>query len=360
MLSRRAVIALIPLAIVAACGSSGTSSPATTAAPATTEAPVAAPATSVAKASGEITVYSGRSETLVKPLYEQFTADTGIKVNVRYGDSGALAAQILTEGKASPADVFFSQDAGALGAVAKAKLSATLPESATSKVADTYKASDGSWVGVSGRVRVVIYNPTMVPTPPTAIDQILDPAWKGKIGYAPTNASWQSFVTALRVSRGEDAAAEWLKKFAANSPKAYEKNGAVRDAVNTGEIALGLVNHYYLYEKIKNEGADKVVAKNAFMAAGDVGSLVNVAGVTTLASSKNSAAAVAFTEYMLSDAAQTFFKEKTFEYPLVSGGSPTEGLPALADLKAPAIDLSDLDSIGATQELLAKAGLLTK
>ena len=363
-LSRRSLLGFAPLALLAAaCGSSTATAPATTVtttATTTAATTAPAPATTAAPASGAITIYSGRSETLVKPFFEQFTADTGITVNVRYGDSGALAAQLLTEGKASPADVFFSQDAGALGAAAKSKLFTPLPASTTDKVAPTYRAKDGSWVGVSGRVRVIVYNPTLVPTPPTAIDQILDPAWKGKVGFAPTNASWQSFVTALRVVRGEKGAEDWLKRFAANDPKAYDKNAAVRDGVDKGEVSLGLVNHYYLYELIAKEGPEKVIAKNAFMAPGDVGSLVNVAGVGVLASGKNQPAALAFAAYLLGDKAQAFFKDKTFEYPLVGGGAPAAGLPTLAELKPPAIDLSDLDSLAATQELLAKAGLLTK
>ncbi len=353
---RRCMAALPALVMICACASGGDATSSTTAAP-TTAAPTT---TQPIKPSGSITIYSGRSESLVKALYEQFTADTGITVSARYGDSGALAAQILTEGKASPADVFFAQDAGALGAVAKAKLFSSLPASQLDKVAKTYRSADGMWTGVSGRVRVVLIDPAQVATPPATIDEVLDAKWKGKVGFAPSNASWQSFVTALRVTRGDAAAAEWLKRFAANTPKAYQGNGAVRDGVNAGEVALGLVNHYYLYEKIAKEGADKVTARNAFMTPGDVGGLVNVAGVGIMTSGRNRGAALAFSEYLLSDKAQKFFAEKTFEYPLVGGGAPAVGLPSLADLKPPTIDLSDLDSIAITQELLSKAGLLTK
>lgn len=362
--SWRALSALA-VGLIAACGSSG-STAATTATTATTSttagpATAAGPATTApAKASGSITVYSGRSEALVKPFFEQFTAATGVQVNVRYGDSGALAAQLLTEGRASPADVFFSQDAGALGAVAKAKLLAPLAQTQLDKVAPTYRAVDTTWVGVSGRVRVIVYDPAQVPAAPTTIDEVLDPKWKGKVGFAPSNASWQSFVTALRVVRGETAAADWLTRFAANSPKSYSGNGAVRDAANSGEVALGLINHYYLYEKIAKDGADKVTAKNAFMAAGDVGNLVNVAGVAVLSTSKNATAAMALVDYLLSDPAQKFFAEKTYEYPLSGSTTAMAGLPPLVTMKPPALDLSDLDSIATTQEALAKAGLLTK
>jgi iron(III) transport system substrate-binding protein len=315
---------------------------------------------STSTASGPLVVYSGRSEGLVGELFVAFTAETGIEVDVRYGDSGEMAALILTEGSDSPADLFFSQDAGALGAVEEAALFATLPSETLALVEPKFESKTGGWVGTSGRARVVVYNPSLVDTPPAGIDDLLDPKWLGRIGYAPTNASWQSFVTALRVTRGEDAARTWLKGFAANKPVAYEKNAVVRDAVNTGDVALGLVNHYYLFEKIIAEGADAVVAKNYYFTNGDIGGLVNVAGVGMLQSSKNQESTIALINYLLSPAGQEYFAQKSFEYPLVAGIKQYAELPALADLNSPNVDLSDLRSIALTQEMLEEVGLLTK
>lgn len=358
----QAALVLALLTATAACGSDGGAdgTTATTGAATGTATSAAGSTDAAKKPSGTITVYTGRSEALVKPILDQFSTETGVTVQLRTGDSGELGALLLTEGGASPADLFFSQDAGALGAVSKAGLLAPLPSDVVGAVPAAYAATDGTWVGLSGRVRVVVYNPTLAATPPDTVDELLDPQWKGRIGYAPTNASWQSFVTALRVLRGEDGARTWLEAFAAQQPKAYERNGAVRDAVNSGEMALGLVNHYYLYELIAAKGADAAVARNQFMAPGDPGGLVNVAGVGLLKGADNPDAALALVRYLQSTAGQTYFAQKTYEYPLSAGLTPADDLPALADLKPPAIDLADLDTLAKTQDLLASVGLLTR
>lgn len=337
-----------------------TSAAAATSSPAATDSAAPEAGSTAPAATGTVVVYSGRNETLVKPLLDQFTADTGITYEFRGAGSGELAAQIITEGAASPADVFFSQDAGALGAVQEAGLFAPIAATTLSRVPTAFSSADGLWLGVSGRARVVVYNPTLAPNPPDTVEGLLDPQWKGQIGYAPTNASWQAFVTGLRVLLGEDGAREWLVAFAAQEPKAFESNGAVRDAVNAGEIALGLINHYYLYEKQAADGADAVVAENKFMAAGDPGGLLNVAGVGVLATAPNPEGAQALAEYLVSDKAQQYFAEKTKEYPLVEGVNAAPEVPPLTTLAPPAIDLSDLASLEQTQELLAEVGLLTQ
>jgi len=307
-----------------------------------------------------ITLYTGRNTALVGPLVEQFTEDTGIEVEVRDGGSAELAAQLLTEGNATPADVFLSQDAGALGALAKAGLLAELDPELLDDVPEAFRSNDGTWVGTSGRARVFVVNPDLVEDPPEGIDDILDPSYKGQLGFAPSNASFQAFVTGLRVLRGEDGAREWLEAFAAQEPVAYENNIAVRDAVDRGEVAVGLVNHYYLYELIAELGEDAVTAENVFVSGGDPGGLINVAGAGVLSASENHDDAVRFVEYLVGPSGQEFFASETFEYPVAKGAAAADGLPPLDTLDPPLVDLSDLDSLSETQELLANTGLLTK
>lgn len=307
----------------------------------------------------KIVVYSGRSENLVAPLIEQFTKDTGIEVETRYAGSGELAAQLITEGDKSPADAFLSQDAGALGAVSQAGLFAPIDDEALAAVPADFSAADKTWLGVSGRARVLVYNPDLAPNPPDTIDGLLAPEWKGRIGFAPSNASWQSFVTGLRVIRGDDGARQWLQAFKAQNPTPYENNVAVRDAVDSGQIPLGVVNHYYLYELIDAKGEQAVKARNQFMAPGDPGGLINVAGVGVLKSAPNPEGAQRFATYLVSKSAQEYFAGETKEYPLIEGVEPSAGMPPLGDLNPPAVDLSQLSDLEATQELLVETGLLT-
>lgn len=302
----------------------------------------------------ELTIYSGRSESLVAPLFEQFTAQTGIQVEVRYGDSAEMSATILEEGANSPADVFFSQDAGALGALTQAGLFKSLPMSTLEKVDPAYRATDGTWVGVSGRARVFDYNPELVTDLPNSVLDLADPQWKDRIAIAPTNASFQSFVTAMRVELGEDATQEFLTGLAANAV-IYEKNGQILDAVEAGEVAAGLINHYYWYEKAAEIGAAKMKSKLAWFAQGDTGNLVNVAGVGVLSDNE---AAITFVDWLLGENAQKFFLTKTFEYALTESTKPDESLPTLAEIGGPKIDLSDLATLAQTQALLREAGLI--
>ena len=307
-----------------------------------------------------LVIYSGRNEALVAPVLDQLEAAVGVPVEVRYASSSEMAAQLLEEGEATEADLFFSQDAGALGALAKADMLATLDPAVTDLVSAEYRDGEGRWVATSARARVLAYDPAQVPDIDsiTSIDQVLDPSYRGAIGYAPTNASFHAFVTALRVERGEDGAKEWLEAFAAQEPKAYDNNVGVLDAVDNGEIALGLINHYYWFQKVAELGEDAVDARIHFLDSDDPGALVNVAGAGILAGSDNPDAATAAIEFLLSTDTQQYFADETAEYPVVEGVTSTVfDLEPLSALDSHQIDLNDLDSLDATLALLDEVGL---
>ncbi|HUF07171.1 MAG TPA: iron ABC transporter substrate-binding protein [Candidatus Binatia bacterium] len=305
-----------------------------------------------------MTVYSGRSEELVGPLLDQFTEATGIEVEARYGDTAEMANLLLTEGENSPADVFFAQDAGALGAVAARGLLATLPHETLEHVDPRFRSPAGEWVGVSGRARVVVYNTEMLSEAdlPDSIFGFTDPEWSGRIGWAPTNGSFQAFVTALRVIEGEDRARDWLEGIEANDPNPYEGNNPALDAVIAGEVDVAFINHYYLMQRLAED--PDVPAANHFLTDGDPGALVNVAGAGILATAENDEAAREFVEYLLSPAAQAYFATETKEYPLLEGVEPDAKLPPLDEIGTPEIDLSDLSDLEGTLELLQEVGIL--
>ncbi len=307
---------------------------------------------------GSLVVYSGRSEELIAPLIAEFEAATGIDVEVRYGDTAEMAAQILEEGDNSPADVFFGQDAGALGALGAEGRLVALSDEQLDLVPDGLKDDEGRWVGTSARARVVVYNTddlTEADLPDSILD-FVDPAWKGRLGWAPTNGSFQSFVTALRVLEGEDGARAWLEGIKANDPAVFDGNSAIVEAVGAGEIDAGFVNHYYAF-KLKGTNPGLAVANKLF-GGGDPGGLVNVAGVGILDSADNVDAAQAFVDFLLAKDAQQYFAEKTFEVPLVAGTEPAPGVPTLAELTLPDIDLNQLDDLAGTLELLSELGIV--
>ena len=305
----------------------------------------------------ELTIYSGRSEEFIAPFFAQWEAQSGIKLNIRYGDSAELAAQILEEGSNSPADLFLSQDAGSLGAVAEAGLFTQLSDQIASAIPATYVAANRNWVGVTGRARVFAYAPDRVKVLPQSVTDLTKSEYKNQIGIAPTNASFQAFVTALIENQGAASAKDWLEGLKKNGVKIYAKNSGIVEAIDKGEISIGLVNHYYIWEV--SEGLGRAInVKNGFFAAGDLGNLINVSGAGVLASSKKYAAAEDLINYLTSAATQAKFVEDTHEYSLVSGAPAPADLPALDQIGAPTVDLDALKNIKATQDLLIEVGLL--
>lgn len=307
-----------------------------------------------------VVLYSGRDEELVGPLIAQFEEATGHTVETRYGSTTEMAAQLLEEGDKTPAQVFLSQDAGALGAVAGAGLLTTLPDEVTGAVEPAYTSRDGSWVGLTGRARVIAYDGEKLSADevPDEVTALTGPQWKGRVGIAPTNASFQAFVTALRVTDGEAAAEQWLTDLKANDVKIFEGNGAILEAVDTGALEVGLINHYYWYAAAAETGADAMRARIAYGKPGTTSALVNVTGAGVLTGSEDDAAAQQLVAWLVGPQAQTYFVEQTHEYSLVPGATGPQGAPAFTDLQGPDLDLSDLATLDQTVALLQKVQLV--
>ena len=338
-----AVLLLIPF-IMAACGGSVNREGAT--------GPAASPASSES-----LTIYSGRSESLVDPIIQQFSQVSGIEVKVKYAGTAQLAGTLLEEGDRTPADIFFAQDPGGLGAVES--LLTTLPDEILGRAPDWARSPQGKWVGLSGRARTVVYNPDRLTEEelPDDVFDFIDPKWKGRIGWAPTNASFQTMVTAMRTLWGEDKTRRWLEGVQANEPGVYPKNTPQVAAVAAGEIDVGLVNHYYLFRFLAEEGED-FPARNYHPRAGGPGATVMVAGAGILEASDDKAVAERFLEFMLSSVGQQYFAGQTFEYPVIEGVKTPHVLVPLDEINRPNISLTDLAGLEGTQQLLQETGVL--
>ena len=310
-----------------------------------------------AQSAEPLVVYSGRSESLVDAVIQQFSQASGIDVEVKYGGTAQLAATLLEEGDNSPADIFFAQDPGGLGAV-EGMLS-TLPDTILGRVPDWARSSEGKWVGLSGRARTVVYNPERISEEelPGDLWDFVNPEWKGRIGWAPTNASFQTMVTAMRALWGEEKTIEWLEGVQANNPVIYPKNTPQVAAVAAGEIDVGLVNHYYLFRFLAEEG-ENFPARNYHPREGGPGATIMVAGAGILDTTDNRDAAEKFLEFLLSTVGQQYFAGQTFEYPLVEGVNVPHVLVPLEEINHPSIALKDLSDLAGTQRLLRETGVL--
>lgn len=307
-----------------------------------------------------LTVYSGRSRNLVHPILEAFRDQTGIAIRVNYAGTSQIASTILEEGDSSPADVVFLQDPGFLGLLSDEGILDTLPDDILNKVDRRFRAQSGDWIGTSGRARTVVYNTSRIDPDVDIPDSILDftaPEWRGRVGWAPQNASFQAFVTGMRVLLGEDRTREWLEGIQANDVRAYPNNVTTVQAAARGEIDVGFVNHYYLRRFLEAEG-EGFGARNHYLGNRDPGALVLTAGVGILKTADSRDLAEEFIEFLLSKPAQEYFANETQEYPLVPGFNPRDDLVPLEQLDPPDINLSELSDAAGTLDLLRSTGIL--
>lgn len=307
----------------------------------------------------DLTLYSGRGETLVAPIIEAFTRETGIEVAVRYAGTAELAILLQEEGDASPADLYWAQDAAALGAVADRF--AALPQATLDKVPEIYRDDEGRWIATSGRGRVLAYSPERVETGdlPARLADLTDPKYKGRLAIAPTNGSFLAHVTALRVVAGDEVAREWIAGIKANEPVIARNNTAVVQAIADGEADFGLVNNYYLLRFLAAD-PDFPVTQTLFATEGDIGNLLLVAGMGVLDTSDQKEEATQFIDFLLSPAAQQYFAGEVFEFPVTDGAIVTRKDISLEDVqaKSPKVDLNAIGDLEGTLEMLREAGLV--
>jgi iron(III) transport system substrate-binding protein len=293
-----------------------------------------------------LTVYSGREQALVKPIMDRFARETGIQLNVRYASSTALATALVEEGRNSPADVYWSQEPGTLGLVGARGLLARLPQATIGKVPSRFTTPSRRWVGTSGRSRVLVYNTNELQTNelPASVWGLTASRWKGRIGLAPTNASFQAFLGATINLFGEARVRAWLEGLQANDVRFYPNNTTVVQAVGRGDVEVGLVNHYYLYNLLAS--TPDLPVRNHWFRDGDPGNLVLAAGAGIVASTQKAAAARRFVDFLLSKTGQRMIARGpgAAEYPLVKGVPRRPGLRPLTSIKGPRYNLGRLSA----------------
>ena len=280
----------------------------------------------------ELTIFSGRDEELVGPVLDAFECASGIDVVTNFGDPTDLALTLVEQGDRTPADVFLSKSPGSVGFLQNAGFLQPLSDNLLELVSGENTAANGTWVGITGRQRVLVYNSELVVDGdlPESIFDLTDERFRGQVAIPATNGSFQDWFTVFRAQEGDDVAAQWLADMVANGAIVTESNRPTVDAVGRGEFSFGLVNHYYNFQQAEALGDDHQALNHSF-AADDIGSLVIVTAAGITSTSENVEEAQQLIEFMLSEPAQTYFTTDSLEYPLSSGVAPAEVLPALED-----------------------------
>lgn len=330
---------------LAACGSAASTSPSSAAAD--------------GKMSGEITVYNAQHESLTKEWVDAFTAETGVKVTMRQGSDTEMSNQIIQEGKASPADVFLTENSPAMAQVENAGLFADVDKATIDQVPAEFRPSTNKWTGIAARSTVLVYDKAKLTEDqlPKSMLDLAKPEWKGKWAASPSGADFQAIASALLELKGEAATEEWLKGMKENY-KAYKGNSTAMKAVNAGEVDAALIYHYYYYGDQAKTGENSKNVTPYYFKNQDPGAFVSVSGGGVLQSSKNAAAAQAFVKFITGKKGQEILQKGTsFEYAIASGVPANEKLVPLTELQAPTVDPAKLNSAKVT-ELMTKAGLL--
>ena len=311
---------------------------------------------------GSITLYSGQHEQTTQDLVTAFEKQSGIQVNVRYNDEDSFADEIIAEKTHPVADVFYTENSPVLEYLQNQGLLAPVNGSTLAKTPSAYNSPQGDWVGVSARVSVLIYNPSLISASqlPTSVLQLANPKYKGKLAFAAGETDFQPIVTSVARAYGDAKAGTWLEGIKANAGShIYPDNETIADEVNRGAVAFGVVNQYYWYRMKAELGASNVQSKIAYFAPHDPGYVVDVSGAGILKSSKNKADAQKFLAFVVSKQGQEIIAHSiSYEYPLDDGVTTTAPETPFADLQPYPISIADLGDGSTAISLLRKAGLL--
>jgi iron(III) transport system substrate-binding protein len=313
-----------------------------------------------AVAGGDLVLYTTRAESLIKPVVEAFEKQNpGIKMVFLTGSNSQLGAKLLEERNNPRADIFINTDNIAMSALAAEGLFDDNESAAVKSVPQEYRAADGTWVGLTLRPRVIMYNTNLVKPEelPTSVFDLTDPKWKGQVGAADsTNGSMQAQIVAVRALLGESKAEEWVRGLVANDTQFFGGHTDVRKAVGAGELKLGLVNHYY-YHLSKAEGAPVGIVYPD-QSDGQMGLLVNSTNAAVIEGAQHEDTAEKFVDFLLSPEGQELFAKLNYEYPVVPDVPLAEGVEPLDHYRLANIDLKTLyDEIEPTRELMERAGM---
>jgi iron(III) transport system substrate-binding protein len=309
--------------------------------------------------SDELLIYNAQHESLAKEWIDAFTRETGIKVTYRQGGDTELGNQLVAEGAASPADVFLTENSPAMAAVERAGLFADIGPEIVNQVPSQYRPSSGKWTGVAARATVFAYNKNLLKPDqlPRSLLDLQQPTWKGRWGAPPAKADFQAIVAALLQLKGEPATSQWLTAMKADA-KIYSDNIATLKAVNSGEVAGGVIYHYYWF---RDQAKTKEISNNTalhYFRNQDPGAFVSLSGGGVLKSSKKQDQAQQFLRFITGKAGQEVLEKGTsFEYTVASGVPANPALVPLDELQAPAVDPSTLDA-QKVSDLMTKDGLL--
>jgi iron(III) transport system substrate-binding protein len=279
-----------------------------------------------------ILLYNGQHPQLTQALVTAFEKQSGINVRVRTNDGIVLAAQLLQEGKASPADVYLTENSPELMTLDQRGLLAKVDSATLGQVPAQDNSPTGNWAGIALRVSALTYDPAQVPAfeLPASILELAQPKWKGKVGIAPTDSDFPPLVGAIIATYGKAAATNWLAALKRNA-QLYQSDEAAVSAVNRGDMATGVVNNYYWYRQRLEVGAGAMHSKLYYFPNHDVGSIENISGAAVLASSAHNSNAQKFLDFLVSKAAQEIIAHgEDFEYPTRPGVKPNAALPPLS------------------------------